>query len=301
MIIAKLKGGLGNQMYQYAFGLHLAIKNNTELKLDLSYLNNRTPKKFFQFRDYELDLFNIKAEIAGIRDLEPFKLPTPGFFEKRKIIKQQNRIKEFESEKHYILFEPHFHFYPKALRYPKNTYIDGYWQSEKYFKGVEDIIRRDFQFNNELEGKTAEFADKISLSNSVCLHVRHGYLNNLRDKYVHGFVGMRYIKNAIEIIKNKIENPELYVFSDNPDWCKANIKTDIPVHFVENEIMDEKNHIYFQLMTLCRHYIIANSSFSWWGAWLSNNPNKVVIAPKKWFRFSLNNTKDLIPEKWLRV
>ncbi|MFH1052416.1 MAG: alpha-1,2-fucosyltransferase [bacterium] len=274
MIIINLKGGLGNQMFQYAFGRNLALKKKTSLKLDLTYLMDRTPRKYFQFRDYELDIFKIDAKIVNDDFIQKNNLP--------------------------VLKEPHFHFFPKALSLPGDLYLDGYWQSEKYFIENENIIKEDFCFKNKLSEEVKIYAEQILNSNSVCLHVRHGFVNNRKDRLYHGFVGIKYINKAINLINSTIENPEYFIFSDNHDWCSDNIKTDFPIHHVEKEI-ELENKDYFQLMTLCKHYIISNSSFSWWGAWLCRNPGKIVIAPKRWFRFSMNNTKDLLPDNWIKI
>jgi hypothetical protein len=301
MIIVRLKGGLGNQMFQYAFGRNLAIRNNSELKLDLSYLNDRKPKAFFIFRDFELDIFEHNSEIANDSDLLKFDVPGSGYFERRNHLKFQNSINEFNENNYYYLLESKFDFMPEALNFPKNSYIDGYWQSEKYFYEIANSLRGDFKFKFSLDDHSNELEKYIQDTNSVCIHVRYGYLKNFRDKFVHGFVGLNYINSAIKIIKQKVNNPKLFIFSDYPDWCQENIKTDLPVSFPELEYPGLKNHEYFKLISQCKHYVISNSSFSWWGAWLSDNPDKIVIAPKKWFRLSLNNTKDLCPQNWIRI
>lgn len=272
MIVVKLKGGLGNQMFQYAFGRSLAIKHNTGLFLDLSYLKDRTRKAFFQFRDYELDFFNVVSEVLENCNEENLKIQK----------------------------EHHFHFDHKALDYPDNSYLDGYWQSEKYFKEYENEIRNDFTFKNQLPKDAKVLEEKILNTNSVCIHIRHGFTNNIKDRIYHGFTGRNYVNKSIRLIKKSIANPVFFIFSDNQEWCQRNIKTDCPTYFIENEVMLE-NVEYFQLMTFCKHFVIANSSFSWWGAWLSNNPNKIVIAPKRWFRLSFNRTKDLLPENWIKI
>lgn len=273
MIIVNLKGGLGNQMFQYALGKHIAIKTNTDLRLDLRYLSGNKKSKFVTNRNYELDIFKLESK----------------------------KINNVNLAKYKIVNEQHFHFSQDVLNTPDNTIIDGYWQSEKYFKEIENIIKTDFQFKDELTGKHLNYAYKIANSNSVCLHVRRGYLNNFRERLIHGFLGMKYIESAIDLIKTKVENPEFFVFSDNPDWCEKNIRADLPLHFVEKELKTENNKVYFQLMTLGKYFIISNSTFSWWGAWLADNKDKIVIAPKKWFRFSLNNTKDICPNDWIRI
>ncbi|ROL59137.1 alpha-1,2-fucosyltransferase, partial [Bacteroidetes/Chlorobi group bacterium ChocPot_Mid] len=192
MIAVKLKGGLGNQMFQYAFGRSLAIKNNTGLFLDLSYLKDRTKKVFFQFRDFELNIFNITSEVV------------------------ENCVQDNLT----VQKERHFHFEPEALDYPDNSYLDGYWQSEKYFKLFEKEIRNDFTFKNKLPDVAQGLTEKILDTNSICLHIRRGFTNNIKDRIYHGFAGMDYYNQSIELMKSRIKNPVFYVFSDNQEWCK---------------------------------------------------------------------------------
>lgn len=275
MIIVKLMGGLGNQMYEYAFGKHIALKNNTDLKLDLRFLLDRSPKKFFVYRDFDLNIFNINYDLANNNDLN-------------------NNLSYYK--------EKYFHFDKEALNIADNSYIEGFWQSEKYFIDIKDVIRKEFSFKNEFNEESKKLSDEIQNCNAVCINVRRGYINNLKEKYYHGFLGLKYINKAKDLIKTKVENPHFFIFSDDMSWCEANIKDEqYPLTFVSHKYAGEKFQYYLQLMTQCKHFIIPNSSFGWWGAWLNQNPDKIVIAPKKWFRFALNNTKDLIPDNWIRI
>jgi hypothetical protein len=295
MIIVKLMGGLGNQMFQYAFGKALAIRNNTELKLDITFLQDRTFKENFTYRDFELDVFKIKAEIASARDIEEFKKISSG--------RIRNLIPLFLPffRHHIYLREPHFQFFRRALNAPENTYADGYWQSEKYFQSVRKELLNEFAPAKALSADTIDFERQIKATNSVSIHVRRGdYVTNKHTNQYHGTCNDKYYFRAIKLISHKISNPEFFVFSDEPEWFKNNVHSDYPVNFVTHNAGSkafEDNY----LMSLCKHNIVANSSFSWWGAWLNQNQHKTVIAPEKWFNDSSKNTKDLLPETWLKI
>jgi hypothetical protein len=280
MIIAKLMGGMGNQMFEYAMARHLAYKHNTELKLDISSY------KTDPLREYELQHFKITASLATISDMKQITSRFLRFL-------KRNNIKVFK--------EKIFHFDSSALSLPDNTYLQGYWQSEKYFKDIEDIIRKEFRIKKMLPSKFKSLQSHINATNSISLHVRHSdYLTNPERKKIHGILPITYYKKAIDTIKNKVNNPIFYIFSDDMTWVKTNIKFTNQVIYVDRD--ESQNWIAdFNLMSLCKHHIIANSTFSWWAAWLCENKNKIVIAPKKWFRSKTFDTSDLIPNQWIRL
>jgi len=264
MIIIKLMGGLGNQMFQYAYGRHLSIKNNTDLKLDLNFLLDRTPKKLYVYRDFDLSIFKLKVNEANREDINLFNLSPESRLQRYSRLNKQRNISTYDPNGYYVLSEPSFPYCPYCLKFPKNSYIDGYWQSEKYFDDVRGIINEDFQFKNALSDLSLELKEKINSQNSVCINVRRGYINNLKERYYHGFLGLDYIYRGIEIIKSKVDNPHFFVFSDDVEWCEQNIKIDTPINFVKHEYAGEKFSEYLQLMIECKHFIIPNSSFGWW-------------------------------------
>ncbi len=150
-------------------------------------------------------------------------------------------------------------------------------------------------------GRNKDIGEMIQSFKSVSLHIRRGdYVSNKVTNQVHGVCDLNYYSHAISYIAERISNTHLFVFSDDPEWAKGNLKTEIPTFFVDNNRAD-KDYEDLKLMRQCKHNIIANSSFSWWGAWLNQNAGKIVIAPKKWFNDKSINTKDLIPEKWIRL
>jgi len=299
MIVVRLKGGLGNQMFQYAFGTYLATKYNTKLKLDLSFLLDRTPRDDAVFRNYELDIFDLKGvNFAKENDLAKF-----GLSDSRLLNSINYRI--FNCSKRYsIIREAHFSFHESELSFPKNIYLDGYWQSEKYFIDIENIIRCDFKFKNKLFAECANLAERIESTQSLCVNVRRAdFLHLESSAKTLGFIGQDYFYRAVDLLSEIIHDFEIFVFSDDMDWCVKNLEFRSKTTFVTHDYKGEKFGDYLQLMTKCKHFVIPNSSFGWWAAWLNRNSDKIVIAPKRWFADDKlqNQTQDLIPDTWLRL
>lgn len=289
MIIVKLMGGMGNQAFQYAAGRRLAIKHKTILKLDLTFLLDRTPRKNFTYRDYDLSIFNIQENFATDIDLRIFNL-------KRKFntsLKLNKNILFVEKTK--------FKFDPEILKCKKDTYLDGSWQSEKYFKDIEKVIRKDFTFKHDLDYESKKMAEKIKSINAICLNVRRGdYVSNPIASKTHGVCSLDYYHRGIEYIVDRISNPHFLIFSDDIGWCKNNFNIHYPFTIVTHKYAGKKFENYLKLMTLCKYYIIPNSTFGWWAAWLNTNPNKIVIAPKKWLNIDIE-TVDLLPDNWIKI
>lgn len=285
-------GGLGNQMFQYALGRHLAHKNNTQLKLDLSFfLDQGRKKKSHVARHYDLDIFNVREDFATAKEV----------FQLSKRVNHSLLDRAFNKifgYKNSYIIEPHFHFSDAVFNAPDNVYLAGYWQTEKYFAGIEPMIRSDFTFKEEMSGQAKELLDKINNTNSICLNVRRG---DFATNSFHGFYGTDYFLKADEIIKQKTSDYSYYVFSDEIEWCEANLKFDVPTIFVSHQFAGKKFQDYLRLMAGCKHFVIPNSSFAWWAVWFNQSPGKIVIAPKAWFGDSSLDTKDLIPESWIRI
>jgi len=294
MIVIKVNGGLGNQMFQYAFGRAISLQLNTQLKLDVSWFNE-IPKTD-TIREYELNCFNIKPLIASDDEIKKTKGPI-GLFPKRvsSFLRKMNIL--FESS--YVM-EKEFYYNPAMLLSVDNSYFEGYWQSYRYFDKYKEVIKKDFLENYSLSKDKQNILEKVKSCNTISLHIRRGdYVSNANANNYHGVSSLKYYYEAIKYIKDKIENPYFIIFSDDIDWVKKNLKVESPLLFIENQNNDRPfDDIY--LMSLCKHNIIANSSFSWWGAYLNMNSNKIVIAPKKWFNDSSKNTNDLIPTDWKR-
>lgn len=302
MIVIRLSGGLGNQMFQYAMGRQLQTSNNDKLFIDLSFLLDRTPREDFVYRDYDLGIFKLQARFTILSKL----IALTGYNQKiSKIGDALRELKQFPLLGGFKLCqESSLAFDEEKIKMRGNLYIIGAWQSEKYFKAIENTIRNDFSFKSVLSGKTKIISEEISAANSVCVNIRRGdFVNSLGGQKTHGFIGLEYYKNALSLIKRGVPNPVVYIFSDDIEWCEKNISFEIPFKFIGNEYAGYKFSDYLQLMTTCKHFIIPNSSFAWWAAWLNDNPDKIVIAPKQWFADDKLNeqTKDLVPEKWIRL
>lgn len=292
MIIVPLKGGLGNQMFQYAAGRRLAEKHDTTLKLDLSFYTKHQAADAPALREYELDCFAFTPSIAKHTDLARIDMP-PHNLKRRTIRKLAGPIKLYrESET--------ADFYPAVLKAPNNSYLDGFWQSESYFKDSSATIRKDFAFVPPLTGKNKTIAEQItSVPVAISLHVRRGdYASHAAFTEMHGLTGLEYYKQAIARITKKVKNPHFFVISDEPEWCKKNIKTGFPTTYIDH---NKKGFEDMRLMSLCDHHIIANSSFSWWGAWLNPKKNKLVYAPTRWFNDPKMSTEKRLPESWIKL
>lgn len=194
--------------------------------------------------------------------------------------------------------EPHFHFFPGVFSFGPDIYLEGSWQTEKYFLNCESTIRNDFTFRNPPRQKTMELLDNINECNAVCVNVRRG--DFLSNSY-HGAMGLDYYKRSESIIREKNSNVHFFVFSDDIAWCQENLRFSVDTTYVSHDYAGEKFSEYLRLMIHCKHFIIPNSSFGWWAAWLSDHTDKIVIAPRKWFNKGPQDTQDLIPEGWLKI
>lgn len=291
MVIVKLIGGLGNQLFQYALGKHLALLNHTELKLDITGFDE------YKLHTYSLGHFNIAENFATEKEIRGFKKyqrkPGRWWFLYNRLI----------ANEHKYVQERQFHFDPKVLEVRGDVYLDGYWQTEKYFKDIKDIILKEVSMKSPLQGKDATVARDIESTNSIMMHIRRGdYVTNPQANIVHGTCSLDYYRKAIATIAEKIGTPHIFIFSDDHEWVKNNMVFEYPTTYVDHNKAD-RNYEDLRLMSLCKHHIIANSTFSWWGAWLSTSPNKIVIGPSKWFNTKKSNTdtKDILPANWISI
>lgn len=289
MIIVKLKGGMGNQMFQYALGRALSVRHGVPLGLDLSFLLDTTPRLGFTFRNYDLDVFNIKAEVVPSK-----KIP----FVNRAFKGMPGQILDYLRKFLFIKgVEKSFSFDPNILDLGSDAYLDGYWQSPKYFENISDIIREDFTLKDRLPENIDKLKKEIENCNSLCVHVRRGdYVGN---KF-HDVVGKDYYDNAIEKMKSLTDIDKVYVFSDDIKWCEENMHFDLPTMFVSEEYAGQKAEGHLALMSACKNFIIPNSTFAWWGAWLSNNKDKKVIVPKQWFGIKFVKF-DIVLKEWIKM
>lgn len=297
MIIVRLSGGLGNQMFQYAAGRHLAQIHNAELRLDTSLFD--TPAPGDTPRRFELGQYAISAGMATAEERRAcqelgMRKVTPLF----RFLQRCGRYPSQAGLRYYR--ELSFGFDSRLATLPDNICLEGFWQSEQYFRHIADIIRHEFTPLASLEGINVHLAERIAACESVSLHIRRGdYVSNPAAQSYHGTCSLEYYATALDLIGQRVKKPHVFVFSDDPAWAAANLKTTMPTTFVDNnDAASGQDDL--ELMRRCRHNIIANSSFSWWGAWLNENRDKSVIAPLRWFRETVD-TRDLIPESWLRL
>lgn len=262
MKIINLKGGLGNQMFQYAYGRNLELAGE-RIIFNTSFFNGARPK-VDTFRDFKLDNFNIETKARF-------------------------------SDKKYLIYD----FVNKILT-KLHLKEDGYWQSEKYFKNIESDIRREFTLKKILDSKFDNIIEKINNTPSISVHIRRGdYINDPKTKAFHNVCNLDYYSTAIDTIKAQVNNPTFFVFSDDIDWAEKNLNTNSPTFWISN--LGGEDYKELILMSKCKHNIISNSSFSWWGAWLNQNPDKIVIGPKQWFAHKTSNELDILPKTWLQI
>ena len=285
-VIIKLNGGLGNQMFQWALARMIQVTKGIDISLDMSYFGKRYA------RAYELNIFKMQPEFVE-NSITKFKLSLIW------ALRKSMNGKKFLG---YTLYsEKQFNFEERINEIDPNTYIEGFFQSELYFKDIENKLREDFQFTAPLSGKNKEIIDEIASKDSISVHIRRGdYVQKERYKNLYANCGLDYYKRAVDYIAKSCNKPVLLVFSDDIEWVKENLKLDYPCIFVSHNT-GAQSYEDMRLMSLCTHNIIANSSFSWWGAWLNNNHNKIVVAPKKWFNDDEIIQTDVIPKTWIQL
>jgi hypothetical protein len=298
MICLQLKGGLGNQMFQYAFGVTMSYKLKSDLVFDLSFNDNIPKAKGITNRSFQLTIFNILPIEISKNDLRKLK---PLFNRVVNTIATKIGINGIQTSSYFL--EKQYGYNKRINIISSNCYLSGYWQSYYYFESIEPKIRELFTFKSDLNGENLNRLNLIIGTNSVSIHIRRTDFLNNKSHDIHGSCSLTYYKDAIELVNSKIQSPHYFIFSDDIEWVKENdLFSNLQATFIFGNIMD-KSYIDMQLMSNCKHNIIANSSFSWWGAWLNGNPDKLVVAPKQWFlNAELNKqTNDLIPQKWVRI
>ena len=287
-MIIRMTGGIGNQMFQYALKLKLDSILSQSCEIDTHFYKKNSVHNGFELNK----VFGIQATIydGPIRSLaDQFPI----------LYKMCFRLGIRSLRTAHRLTEIRTCFLPDVLTlYEKSAYIDGYWQSEEYFHDIEDKVRRTFQFSPFTEQENLQLEQIIKEKQSVSLHVRRGdYIGVSR------FVSLGktdYYQKAIEYVKATVENPLFVVLSDDISWCSENLDLPAESVFVTWNIED-KSYRDMQIMSICKHNIIANSSFSWWGAWLNSNPEKLVIAPSHFFNGKVEDDSHIIPKGWKTI
>ena len=292
MIISQITGGLGNQLFQYAAAKALSLHHKVPLLFETSSFYREELPELEVPRNFELFHF------SGITEkiINPEEVITLIGVEKK------NRISKWVTPtyKKNVYREPFYHFDKNFFKSKKNVLLKGGWQSEKYFKPYEKEIRESLQLNKDLVKDVVNKGEKLQQQNSVSVHIRRG--DYLRKQIIfewHGVMSKDYYINALNLLQSKTKDIKAYYFTDDTDWVSQNL---LPLFNGEIVSLSTKSHYEdLYLMSHCQHNIIANSSFSWWGAWLNTNPNKIVIGPKKWFDKGFKDTQDVIPSGWVKI
>jgi hypothetical protein len=290
MILVDTSGGFGNQMFQFSLGYILSKKHRQPLVIKDEIFYDKTSGISFEIFP------NVSYQLASQKQIEQFYL-----------CGIKRCIKNILLLPHYTIYEEETLKYDlKVFKTPPPLYIKGFWQSEKYFSGYEDCIRDVFSFNSRIDTITNYYYQKISSKySSVAIHVRRGdYLFNEQNFLRHGVCSLDYYKIAIEDMRKKVSAPYFFVFSDDQEWCEKNICTmGSDFEFVKTNNSGSSSWKDMFLMSKCKNQIMANSTFSWWAAWLNNNIDKTIIAPTQWFADDKLEllSGDIVPQKWIRL
>ncbi|WP_137170451.1 alpha-1,2-fucosyltransferase [Marinomonas sp. FW-1] len=295
MIVLKISGGLGNQMFQYATARALASEYDCKLYIDLSFYDKQ------DLRSFSLDQFNCEYELAS-DDIINLLKGREGLYQKirRRLGFPISRPKTYVTDSLMVNTATHTKdtFQPISLNRDVGIYLDGYWQNEKYFNTYRSRIVNEFQLKSNFTDAELKYIDDMKRTESVSLHVRRGdYVdNNMFKNSSLSITGLDYYYRSIEFFKKKLIDPVYYIFSDDLEWCKKEFS------FLDNKVfIDTASRDTHELLLIsqCKHNIIANSTFSWWGAWLNQNELKTIIAPKIWFKTNLELS--VAPDNWVKI
>jgi hypothetical protein len=301
---------MGNQMFQYAFARALAERNHDRVVLDAAPLLDRTPRSNFVFRGYDLDLYTIDARLT-LFSRAALRFPVPVLWAGLSVVvtfvKQIFGVQKFVRESD--------DFTPASIdSIPRrgNLYLDGAWQGEDFFASVAPIIRREFTLREPLSARAQELTAEMQAPgrDAICVNVRRGdFVTVQRSMEQHGFVGLEYYRNSMKNILIRLGSSahaaHVYIFSDEIDWCREHLQfpefPEVSITYVGPEYAGKKFGEYLMLLAAGKHFIIPNSSFAWWGAWLGTAPDKIVIAPNPWDRIVTERSQNIVPAGWIRL
>ncbi len=294
MILVKLRDGLSNQMFQYAAARRLAAVHGTSVRIDTSWYDN-IPAGVTQ-RSYELDKLRITGTQAsrwetigtdGVRHSPLYEVPVALF---RKI-----------RPRYRFVGERHFHFDSQILDLSDNVCLFGYWVSEKYFLDADEIVRREYMLRSLPSAENERWLGRLRESESVALHVRRGdYVSNPANSEAQGTCDPDYYRRCIASMRRRLHDPVFFVFSDDLNWARDNLPLSGDTDYVDHN-SGKQSCEDLRLMSSAQHNIIANSGFSWWGAWLNSNKGKVVIGPRRWMKDPTYQTHDVLPADWISM
>jgi hypothetical protein len=292
-IIVQLQGGLGNQLFQYATARALAHLNQTSLLLDHSWFKKNyddvTPREFL------LSALNTKGAVISLD--KPPKRPKRIFRILQRLLPTKLYIYQ---EKNHYCFDPSLFKAPTFKTH--SLYLMGYWQSYRYFESIKKILQAEVSPKNPLNAHYQNYLNQIQVSNSAMVHVRRGdYVHLASASKVHGFIGLDYYQQGMAILLDKNPATHFFVFSDDLDWVKANLPYQDKVTFIHS--LEDSDAVIqeLELMKHCQSHLIANSSLSWWAAWLAKNPHNFVVCPSKWTNDSTMIWDDLLPAHWQKI
>lgn len=292
MVIVRIIGGLGNQLFQYATGRSLAYLHNVPLKLDISGFAS------YPLRSFRLNKFNVSSSIASPHEVNNLAGKMFGFLPVRVTRRLQSYL---PYPLRSVILEQQHCYDPRLLFSSRHVYLSGYWQSERYFKCIEPLLRQEFTLKSSPAFINQITAQKMVDIESVSLHVRRGdYVSDRQTFKTLGVCSIDYYKAAIAQLVKTVQEPHFFLFSDDLNWVRENLYLEYPATYIDQN-GPESDYEDLWLMSQCKHHIIANSSFSWWGAWLSNNPRKQVFAPANWFNSPELDARDLIPDAWHKI
>lgn len=285
MIVVKLMGGLGNQMFQYAAGKALSIKHDVPLFIDESFLLE-DPRGAYTKRRLELGQLEVTIKRGDVKLLQEFKKRT--LFQKFFRLQNPNVFNEGGS------------YNPLFFSAGKTVYLNGYWQSELYFQSIREVLQKEFTPRYNFSPANKQYLDKVERCVSVAVHVRRGdYVRLKSAANFHGVTDMAYYRKAINYFENNHAGCRFFIFSDDLPWCRENFARFKNIIFVDTDQEFSSTDLF--IMKKCRHNIICNSSYSWWSAWLNENPDKVVIAPKNWFSGPASDQEAIYCQSWLKI
>ena len=319
VVASRLCGGLGNQLFQFAAGRSLAQRCGARLILDVTPFNLPQEPRKFALAPYPIDADvehdgyaysparpvvvlprppGSRERPDGIVDRVAYRLRKSGAMNDAAFAAVLRALQRTAGQPAglRVFGEKTFEYDAAFARLGARTYLDGYWQSERYFVDAREAIRRELTLPDEPNAANASWLARIRGSNAVCVHVRRG--DYLAPAYLahHGICSVSYYERAMQMVAGRVENPGFFVFSDDLAWAREHIAGP-NIAFVDANSA-EAAHDELRLMSACRHHIIANSSLSWWGAWLAHHDDQVVVGPDPWFS-ARKETPDLFPKSWL--
>ncbi len=290
-VVVSLYGGLGNQLFQYAAGLAIAQRQQAALMFDLNWFETVKTNQKLTSRCYALSPFGVKHKSLPLKNKRSFYFKLARHFSLP--VKDSLGIP--------IYFEKHYHFDDQLEQMSLPIHLDGYWQSYRYFESVKPLLTKQIAQPGQMDKVNQAMLKDIQSSHSVCLHVRRGdYVSNPSAAKQHGTCSIAYYHAAIKEMVARQPSVKFFIFSDDIAWAKSSLKFTGEHAFVDIN-GDQDVHLDLWLMCACRDFIIANSSLSWWAAWLSQHQEKYVIAPALWFASGKQNTNDLVPKSWKRL